>query len=853
MSYLGLHLASPVNNWNLEVQRAYRAGSPYAVIKTLHPENYREVQEAAPGTPYVYRHWDDRLQKEVILPMIYRGQYTEAADLWISQSKDSINQHMGTTPGRPVYFESMNEEYPSNNTAKLRAVVQFDIAFCQRLSLHCPGVRPAVFTAAIGNPDHGEVAELLPLARACASKKGLMCYHMYHSVYYGRSFVNSYPHQRDLHMRWAYSFDEYFRQNGVYVNWMLSEAGAIGSEESGYGPKPLDGWKLDRVWNNNIDNYINDLRALDSLVASSIPAKEGRVVGLTIFTTEPNPSDWIHFNIKDGDLYKLTDYVISNPTPTPTPPPVPVERVMGLDISRWQGTMNFQTAYNRGARFVFIKATEGVSWIDPRYFENAAGAAANNILDGPYHFYLSDEDPIQQKNHFLSVTGVTTTLPHVLDVEDPPGITFGEVSVDGEEVGGFLGPLAYENYSEILELADSEAAYLGDDVRQCAEAIMAEIGRRPILYTNKFFYDAYLTNANLGEVADLFIAQWTTAQNPTIPSDWSSWTFWQYSNSGIGSEWGAQSARVDLDYFNGNIQALLAYASSIPVPPPEPDNLLRNWSFEEGHYIQYPQYNNILVPNEWKFYFAASTVQNPYSPDPVNRFLQPELMPLNKYIQLPPSEWDDFVWHGDFTLKLFARERAWQSNLVQPLGAPVKRGRLVINIFPDCYTAIVNGQKVWGTDPNTCLIVPAINQREYGNRIQVAPGRRHTIEFDIALDEEEIWQVGVKIIAPFATLNNGVFVDALEFIELPEQEPFPIYASTISLLPPTYTPDEEQIILAHVRTNRETMAYSQHDCVKVTESGLPGTVRVWWANRWSINIVSWLQSYGVENIQLYPV
>jgi len=648
MSYLGLHLQSPVTNWNLEVQRAYQAGSPYAVVKSFHPENYSEVQAAAPGTPFVYRYWNDDLQKNVILPMIYNGRYTEAADLWISQSKDSVNQHMGITPNRPVYVESMNEEYPTHNLAKLRAVVQFDIAFCKRLSLHCPGVRPAVFTAAIGNPDHDEVAELLPLAVECQRYKGVMCYHMYHSVYFGNSFVNSLPHQRDLHMRWAQSFDTYFKQHGVSVYWMLSEAGAIGSEENGYGPKPLDGWKMDRVWNDNIGNYINDLAALDSLVASSVPAREGRLVGLTLFTSNPNPGEWKYFNIKDGDLYRLTDYVMTHPTPAPIPPPVPTSRVVGLDVSRWQGNIDFSIAYNRGARFVYVKATEGVSWVDPKYHENVINAKANNVFPGPYHFYRSSLGPIDQKNHFLNIAGTTSVLPHMLDVEDPPGITFGDVE-GYDDVDGFLGATAYENYAELLELTEGAFDYLGDDVRLCLEEIAREIERRPVIYTNKYFYDSYLSSANLNEVADLHIAQWTTAQNPTIPSDWSTWTFWQYSNNGVGPEWGAQSSRIDLNYFNGDMDDLLEYISA-PWPP------------------------------------------------------------------------------------------------------------------------------------------------------------------------------------------------------------FPEYASTISLMPPknTYTAKERQMIFEFVEGRGETLAWSPHDCVKVTNDGPPGKVRVWYRNRWPFDVGALLSWYGVKNVEYLP-
>lgn len=860
MSKLTLQLQEPVTGWNTQLQRAYAAGSPYAAIKSFHPENYSEAQAASPGIAYFFRHFDDNLQKNVILPMIYQGQYVEAADLWISQFRDSVNQHMGITPGRPVYVESMNEEWPTADLTKLLHVIQFDMAFIDRLPLFCPGVRPAVFTAAIGNPEHFHADKLLPLAAKCAQAKGAMCYHMYHSVYNGSSFVNSYPHQLDLHLRWALSFDEYFVAHGVRVDWYPSEAGAIGCEPSGYGPKPLDGWKLSSVWNSNIQAYIADLAALDQVLASTRAGQEGRLIGVSLFISTPFENDWKYFNIKDAMLSALTDYVIANPSPTPTPPPTP-QRARGLDISHWQGSFDGAVAYSRGVRFIFIKATEGATYKDPKYQEFTAEAEAHNILHAPYHFYSPGVDPLVQADHLYNTTVGDIQIRPVVDVEESPTLVGLEMAPESEPVESGYGHMGYfqQEGTEVLDafsLIDPElVTAFAQEVRLCGERLRELTGLVPLLYTNTYFYNTYLASANLNEVYDLIIAQWANVTEPTIPSDFSNWDFWQYTNSLNGPEWGVGSLRVDGDVFNGDEAALLAYANvePEPVPVPEPANLLLNHSFENGYYMQYPQYKNILVPTDWIFYFAAPTVPNPYSSDPDNVFGQPELMPLHRK-QIPDDEEDDFFWDGDYTLKLFAGSRAWQATLAQIIPTPVQAGKFKVNIFVDCYTAIVGGQKVWATDPDTCLIVPVVNGKGYGEPLRLQPGMRHTVTFNIDLGGVDIFRIALKVIAPFATLNNGVFIDDLSFVEAVPLGPFPVYASTISLVPPTKTStaQERQTVIDWAIAHEETLAWSAHDCVKLVLSGLAGTVRVWYYQRWENDIVYWLKYYGVQNVELRP-
>lgn len=78
--------------------------------------------------------------------------------------------------------------------------------------------------------------------------------------------------------------------------------------------------------------------------------------------------------------------------------------VQGIDVSHYQGTIDWGLVAEAGKVFTFIKATEGTSEVDPQFQANWSGAnAAAGLLRGAYHFYQPGADPHQQAESFLSV------------------------------------------------------------------------------------------------------------------------------------------------------------------------------------------------------------------------------------------------------------------------------------------------------------------------------------------------------------------------------------------------------------------------------------------------------------------
>jgi len=201
----------------------------------------------------------------------------------------------------------------------------------------------------------------------------------------------------------------------------------------------------------------------------------------------------------------------------------------GIDVSHWQGTIDWQKVKGDGIQFAIAKATEGTSFVDPEFAANWAGMKQTGVLRGAYHFFRASSDGVAQAQHFVQVMGPLADgdLPPVLDLE----------VMDGQ-------PSA--------------------TVIQRSKDFMAEVekltGRTPMLYSGGFFKS--LGNPSGFSQYYLWDAHWGVSC-PNIPdAGWSTWTFWQYTDkssvAGIGN--GSTSA-VDGDEFNGSLQDLIKFAS----------------------------------------------------------------------------------------------------------------------------------------------------------------------------------------------------------------------------------------------------------------------------------------------------
>ena len=196
----------------------------------------------------------------------------------------------------------------------------------------------------------------------------------------------------------------------------------------------------------------------------------------------------------------------------------------GIDVSHWQGAIDWPKVAASGQRFVIAKATEGQTYNDDEYATNKAGATAAGLAFTAYHFARPDStanDAVLEADHFVSVAqlGAGNLLP----------------ALDLEKTGGL------------------DTAALTAWVWAWLQEVDARLGVKPMIYTGPYFWRTYM--GDTAEFADagykvLWIANWNVS-SPSVPaSDWggNGWTFWQYSDCGTVP---GISGCVDTDWFNG--------------------------------------------------------------------------------------------------------------------------------------------------------------------------------------------------------------------------------------------------------------------------------------------------------------
>jgi lysozyme len=197
--------------------------------------------------------------------------------------------------------------------------------------------------------------------------------------------------------------------------------------------------------------------------------------------------------------------------------------LLGIDVSRWQGTITWRSVKGAGVHFTIAKATEAQSWVDPQYARNRRLADARGLLFGAYHFAQPDRstnDAIREADHFVRTAAL---LPrHLVPVLDL-------------EVHNGLGPKALVNWTKTW-----------------LKRVESRLGVKPMIYTSPSFWKDRLGNSRW--FADngyrLWIAHWR-AKNPTVPAaNWGGrgWTIWQVSD--CGSVPGIKGC-VDIDLYRG--------------------------------------------------------------------------------------------------------------------------------------------------------------------------------------------------------------------------------------------------------------------------------------------------------------
>ncbi|MCL1124971.1 GH25 family lysozyme [Shewanella surugensis] len=201
--------------------------------------------------------------------------------------------------------------------------------------------------------------------------------------------------------------------------------------------------------------------------------------------------------------------------------------IQGIDVSHYQGRIDWPQVNRQLFPFAIAKATGGETYVDPEFHINWHGMRENGLIRGAYHFFYAADDPQKQALKYLSVVGEwnPADLPPILDIEITDNMN---------------GVAIRERSLVWLNIVEKETQ------------------RRPIIYTNSFFSKTYLNDPRLARFP-LWIAQYS-AELSVLPEPWkdkgtcrNTWCLWQHSQNGKVT---GVNAPVDLNHFNGNLPSL---------------------------------------------------------------------------------------------------------------------------------------------------------------------------------------------------------------------------------------------------------------------------------------------------------
>ena len=219
-----------------------------------------------------------------------------------------------------------------------------------------------------------------------------------------------------------------------------------------------------------------------------------------------------------------------------TAAPAQAATTPGIDVSRYQGSINWSSVRSSGVQFAYVKATEGVSYRDPNFGTNYVGAYNAGVIRGAYHFALPNRSTgATQANYLASNGGAWSadnlTLPAALDIEHNP---YGAMCYG-------LGQAAMRTW-----IGDFLATY------------RARTGRYAVIYTTTSWWTSCTGNWS-GPWANhpLWVARWSSSPG-ALPAGAPYYTVWQYTAS--GSVPGISGA-VDRNHFNGDRSRLIALAN----------------------------------------------------------------------------------------------------------------------------------------------------------------------------------------------------------------------------------------------------------------------------------------------------
>ncbi len=190
--------------------------------------------------------------------------------------------------------------------------------------------------------------------------------------------------------------------------------------------------------------------------------------------------------------------------------------ILGVDVSHWQGAVDWDLMVQRGVRFAILKMTEAATYKDDTFERNYNACKVRNITVGAYHFVRMNIDAQEQYANIVDSIGDRNLGIFALDCE----------TNDGQSA---------RTCTKVIRSLATKCQGIGGV-------------QYPTIYTRKSWWDIYVQPSSDWATLPLWVAHWD-AVYPMLPADWTHHTIWQYTVLKNGSSYGVQGG-LDLNKWN---------------------------------------------------------------------------------------------------------------------------------------------------------------------------------------------------------------------------------------------------------------------------------------------------------------
>lgn len=199
-------------------------------------------------------------------------------------------------------------------------------------------------------------------------------------------------------------------------------------------------------------------------------------------------------------------------------------KVRGVDVSHYQGTIDWETLAAQDIDFAMIKATEGSGHVDERFLENWKAAGKTDLYLGAYHFFSFDSEGHRQAAAFIETVG----------------------SLDGK----FAPVIDVEYYGDKRSNPPAKAE-VTENLKSMLDTLEQHYQAKPIIYTTYSVYSEYIKDEFDGY--PLWVR---SVQCPPGVFFGNNWIFWQYMDTAILEGYKGDEKYIDMNVFRGSKEEL---------------------------------------------------------------------------------------------------------------------------------------------------------------------------------------------------------------------------------------------------------------------------------------------------------